>query len=289
MSDATHLLFLDDSGTKELLAKRDGSNAFCPHGGVSRHFVFAGPFLSTGSAAQLGQAIADLKRETFKTPKVEVKSHWLRRPELKEKHYLAPYGITDKDLEVFVERLYDTIVDADLQLIAAVVDKKHLCEMYERPWYPPAVAYDLVLQRLQLGAPPDRRVRVTIDDMTGATAKGNPYRRNLLLQHDRMKKHGSALRRGLQYTCLDGRLRFVNSADSHIVQVADLVAYNVYRQFRDYPEEWEQADLAELPTYPWLGRIGPKFRCGSNGRIQGYGIIKFPRLRTIRWGYRRAS
>ena len=60
------------------------------------------------------------------------------------------------------------------------------------------------------------------------------------------------------------------------MQVSDIVAYNVLRQVRDHGNAWEST-VAESEMYLWLKRILKKFRCSSEGLIQGYGVIPFPR------------
>jgi len=91
--------------------------------------------------------------------------------------------------------------------------------------------------------------------MTGATPKGNQYRTNLRRHHAQLKQTGSYLYRGIRFPHLRD-LRFVDSKRSELVQVADLVAYNVYRQFRDHGEAWEQVGLQTLPPAPAFGTWG---------------------------------
>ena len=68
-----------------------------------------------------------------------------------------------------------------------------------------------------------------------------------------------------------------------MLQVADVVAYNVYRQFRQYGEEWERQGLSILPAYDWFLRIAEKFRRGPDGRIQGFGVGKIPLRTRVHW------
>ena len=41
---------------------------------------------------------------------------------------------------------------------------------------------------------------------------------------------------------------FVSSARSHLVQVADVVAYNVFRQFLEHGDSWEDEKIQQLPV-----------------------------------------
>jgi hypothetical protein len=35
--------------------------------------------------------------------------------------------------------------------------------------------------------------------------------------------------------------------------------------------------------YPYFERINEKFRMDENGRVQGFGIVKAPLLKQVRW------
>lgn len=276
----THVLYIDDSGTKEYA---DDPTEYDSKRGKSRYFVFGGVLLNPDCASQLSSAIIKLKLECFGTECVEIKSNWVRLPFERKKRYLAPHDVSSDKFKKFIEDYYAAVVGCDLMFIAAVIDKKHMQEDYPNPWYPPAVAYDLLLQRLDKELHRAGEVSVIIDDMTGATPKGNQYKFNLTHQHQRMIQRGSALMTGFSFKFLNKTLKFVNSAHSHLIQVADIAAYNVYRQFVDHGEEWEAKDITRLPTYDHFERIAMKFRQDANGRLQGYGIVKFPLRKRIHW------
>ena len=275
----SHALFLDDSGTKEYAPEGEEYRA-----ANTRYFVFAGPLLHVDEARRLTTELRRLKKETFGRTDVELKSNWLRIDRERVRRYLDRHKVTEDQLREFVEQVYSAILAADLELVACVVDKQHMREKYgELAWYPPAAAYEPIIQRAQnwlddgLGGD----VMVVVDDMTGATPKGNQYRLNLTNHHSQLKKSGSRLWPGMKFPGLRSLL-FVDSRRSDLVQVADLVAYNVYRQFREYGEQWEQ-HLDSLPTYDWFRRIAAKFRRDSEGRIQGYGVVKIPLINKVKW------
>jgi hypothetical protein len=172
--------------------------------------------------------------------------------------------------------------------VAAVVDKRHMKEDYgKEAWYPPAVAYDVLLQRIiQEKKYPDK-VSVIIDDMTGSTSKQTPYKYNLIKQHAQLCKNGSPLRKGLDWRPLNKKNKFHNSKHSHHIQIADIIAYNVFRQFVEHGEVWEDKVIKNLSVYSWLNKLSNKFRHKS-GRIQGYGIIKFPLRYRRPWGIKKS-
>lgn len=142
----THALYIDDSGTKEYAS--DPSQ----HGvtGNSRYFVFGGVLVSLQEGSRLSSVIAELKRSRFGTADVEIKSNWLRIAHERESRYLAPYGISSQQLDEFVAKYYELVLQSELVFVAGVVDKQHTQETYpEKTWYAPAIAYEIVLQRVQ--------------------------------------------------------------------------------------------------------------------------------------------
>jgi hypothetical protein len=280
-----HILYIDDSGTKEFAS---GEKEYTRHGrGVSRYFVFGGILLSESGSGHLVTAIKVLKQKFFGTHQVEIKSNWLRIPSERGKQYLTKFGISEADLSAFVDELYRCILASDLLALAVAIDKPYYQEEYgSSAWYPPAIAYELLLQRaVQEILAPDG-LSVVVDDMSGATPKGNQYKHNLRLHHASLRKNGSKLQKKVRFTSLNTDIKFVNSACSHQVQVADLVAYNVYRQFSPYSLGaclGEHANIAEAPAYPWLKKLLPKFRADLKGKVQGYGLIAFPLEKKDSW------
>lgn len=279
---ATHVLYLDDSGTKE----------YSPSGvysvGNTRNFLFAGLLMPVEEAARLKERVEQLKLECFRVAEVEVKANWLKRPEERAKRYLKPYGLTDARLTAFTDALYGTINEADVKLLACVVDKVHMREDYgQQAHYPPAAAYSYVLQRAELEMREcNGHLLVVVDNMDGATPKGRQYRSNLEALHAKLRTFGLALMKpAFRYDHV-GTLRFRDSKHDHRIQLADLVAYAVYRQFVDYGELWERENK-HLPAYTYLARILGKFRCDGGGRVQGFGIVKAPLRNRVPWGVER--
>ncbi|MBX3048144.1 MAG: DUF3800 domain-containing protein [Anaerolineales bacterium] len=273
-------MFIDESGTKEYADDR------VPYGdGRSRYFVFGGVLLENAEASRLTGQIIALKQEIFETKDVEVKSTWLRIPSHRENKYLKKYNISDERLTEFTARYYKILVASKMTLVASIVDKQQVQEDYGNPYYAPAIGYEVLLQRISQGI--EGSVSVTIDDMSGSTPKMTTYKTNLAKQHRRLRQHGSQLIKGMRFDCLLPELKFTDSAKHHLVQVADSVAYNVFRQFRDHGEEWETKGLGTLPMYEYFELIVEKFRQGPYGRIQGYGVAKFPLRNRVGWRVQR--
>jgi hypothetical protein len=278
---ARYQLFVDDSGTREYDEQRNYAQS-----GKSLHFVYGAILIEQNLGAQLVPRLRELKRLTFGTAALEVKSNWLRMPDERRKHYLDPFGVTDDQVVRFTDDYYRLLIQAPLELIGVVVNKQHMQEKYPQPWYAPTAAYDVLLQRAARAVPAGSTLAVTVDDISGKTPKRNTYKSLLANHHASLRTHGSRLQRQISFACLDSPVRFVLSQDSDMIQAADLVSYCVHRQFRDHGEDWERSPTTTdgtLPMYPHFERIAAKFRQSNAGRVQGFGIVKFPLLRQVQW------
>ncbi len=275
----THVLFIDDSGTKEYAAD---PKEYTGRRGNSRYFVFCGVLVSMKSSGLFTNEIIQAKLKHFGDDTVEIKSNWLRIPREQQRCYYEPYALTPEKLTAFTDEYYKLINEANLMLIASVVDKMQMQQDYPTPWYAPAVAYETMLLRVQQEIPHSDQVAVIIDDTTGKTPKGNDYKKNLERQHNKLKKYGSSLWKGQTFPSLTTQ-KFVNSQNSHLVQVADVCAYNVYRQFQEYGENWESEECKTLPMFEYFEKVNTKFRKSLYGQVQGYGIIKMPERNKKRW------
>ncbi len=264
-------IYIDDSGEKEYGPKS------------SQYFVYAGVVVAVADEPQFNAVIADAKHACFGRTDVELKSNWLRIPHEREKRYLSLHGVTDEKLTTMVNAIYEWIVKADIQLVAAVIDKPQMQQKYKDPWHPSATAYLYLLQRYQREmARRGGLGYVTVDDMEGASAAQNQWRDLLRSQHKKLKKEGCPLTK-LRFDNVADEFRFGGSERFHLLQVADFVAYNVLRQFRQYGEQWDDPAKGDLPMYPRLRQLLPRFMRGPKNELQGWGIVKWPSMHTGRW------
>lgn len=263
-------MFIDESGQREFGPSTD------------RYFVCAGTIVRIDEANVLEVEMSGLKRAFFRDPDVEIKSNWIRQPKEASKHYYKPYGIGPKRLNNFVVALHRWINSADITFVAGVVDKVQCEKQYAKPFYASALAYQIVLQRYQKFLATRQAVgRVTMDKLTGATQSKKKWKDLLAEQHRKLKEYGCNLTR-MTFDNVDRRLRFVESETSSLIQISDLCAYNVFRQFRDHGSIWDDPDALELPLYNYLRQMLPNFRTVA-GVFAGYGIAKIPRLASNRW------
>ena len=232
---ASYRLFVDDSGTREYDDSRNYDTS-----GKSLYFVYGAILIDQdSSASSLIPSLRELKRLTFGTADVEVKSNWLRMPHERKAPYLEPYSLTLEKLAAFVDSYYRLLNQAHLELLGSVANKLHAQEKYVQPWYAPTLAYEFLMQRAVQAVPTGSSLAVTIDDISGKTPKHTEYKRLLRAHHATLMKGGSRLQPSISFACMDSPVRFMLSQQSDLVQAADLISYNVHRQFRDHGEDWE--------------------------------------------------
>lgn len=273
----SYVVYIDDSGTKEYNNDRLYSN-----NGNTPLFVFGALLMTTDASDKLTTEVRKLKSQAFGTEEVEIKSTWLRLPKHREEQYLKKFRMSSDTLDKFTTDFYQIITTTDLTLLGVIIDKLAMQNKYPKPYYPAAIAYEILMQRVVQQCTTQESVSVIIDDMNGATPAGNQHKTNLQKQHEKLRKTGSSLMPKLNFSPLTQHIKFKDSQKSHQLQVADIIAYNTFRQFRDHGTDWEIISDT-LPMYKWFKLIAHKFRTDANGKVQGWGIIKYPLDNRIAW------
>jgi len=268
---AAYHAFLDESGQREYDPRTD------------RYFVVAGAVTRVAELENLRTELDGLKRAFFGTPVVEIKSNWIRNPSERRQRYLNRFKINESRLNTFIKAVYDWILATDIVFIAGVVDKKQMKERYRYPHNPSQVGYHIFLQRYQkFLATRHAAGAVTFDEITGATAAKNQWK-DLLVTHHRTLKT-----RGCRYTHttfdnVEADIGFANSKTENLLQIADLAAYNTFRQFRSYGSAWDDPSADSLELYEYFALLLPRFHRHSDGVFDGYGVSKMPRKAYHRW------
>ncbi len=266
-----YVLFLDESGQRDYDPKTDN------------HFVVAGPIVRLADVASYEVELRGLKRAFFRDADVEIKSHWLRQPDKRAKHYFSAYNIDEALLTSCVEAIYRWIAAASLVFVAGVVDKRQMTEKYSNPHFPGGVAYNLVLQRFQKYLAKRRcNGKVIFDQISGATKARNQWQDLLKKQHARLLRNGCPYTKST-FSNIASTISFADSAQWSLLQVADLAAYNTLRQFRCFSKEWDDSTANELPLYEYFSRLLSRFDQDGNGVFAGFGVAKMPAIASNRW------
>lgn len=255
--------YCDESGQRDYGPKTDN------------YFVIAGILVPALDAPHLEDEVRGLKRAFWGNPDVEIKSNWIRQPHERQRNYTAPHGVGLKEIDELITALYRWLPRTPIKLLAGVVDKTLMEKRYERPHYAGAVAYTMFLQRFEKFLSKHASDGTVIfDDPSGKSPGGFEWRQ--LLQ----RQHAKLLRDGCPYTRTQfGRIGPVTFADSQatvFIQLADLVAYNTFRQFRMHGSVWDDPSAKRLPLYEHFEKIHSSFDCGPAKQFAGYGIAKWP-------------
>ena len=281
-----HFFFIDDSGSKTWVTpyakdfvenppeRNDQNIAFWR----SNYFVLAGIHVTTADMKHISDEVISLKEKYFGTKNVEIKSEWLRNPMKRKKKYILPFGITDQGLIGFVNDWYGIFekYKDKLQVQAFVLDKRYFGPKM-RVHTPLQLLAEVAFDRLEKH--PSKEAVIVFDQMDVEIRSEKNEQGDILKISD---KHITISSFYTKYTHV--RPRFEKSCNSLFLQMADTVAYNIYRQFVDHGDEWENGK-PNLPLYQYFQRIVGNLY-SKNGQIAGYGIVKVPNLKKIRWSRR---
>lgn len=169
----------------------------------------------------------------------EIKSTWTRIPKERGKRPFLS-ALTDAELTQLIDLYYQQLAHHYMRVFTVVVDKRCLHDyldagkMHRKAW-------ELLLEMIQLFLlrehPKHQGVLIT-DDIN------RERNRSLAMKHAYLQSEGTSS--GMWLTQIAEMPLFVRSELSNGVQLADLVAYNVYRCFR-----------SNDPDYPFFARIVP--------------------------------
>lgn len=182
------------------------------------------------------QAIAHLKLDLagahrrkdgsrFELADCEVKSNWLRNP--KERTERSPFlnALSEGERERLARAYLDQLGARNAVVMAVVVDKRRLRnhtthEILHKK------AYELLLERIQqyMAEYHDRHQALIVMDDTS-----KQLNRAVAMKHAFFQRAGN---QNLTFTHIVEYPFFTASELSHGVQLADLLAYNVYRAFK---------------------------------------------------------
>jgi hypothetical protein len=255
-----YLFYIDESGEREYSSPK-------------RYFALAGLGIPDAQWRAINSDMLTLKRTYFNDIDVEIKSNWLRMPKERQKRYLDKYPLNASELVEFTEKAYDILLSYNAILIAVIIDKQKMQRTYSTPQSPSSLAYRLLIERIEAFLAKQERHGVLIfDKITDLEINKKGYENLLARQHQRYLEKGTEF---VQISQIIEGLLFIPSHENNQLQLVDLCAYNVYRQFTDYGEEW-QKKRGFTTKYSYFERIEGLLDRSASGRIDGYGLKLFP-------------
>lgn len=277
-----YYLFIDDSGSKDW--KTPYSRDFVDHPPArtpmnrsfwqDNYFVLAGVHVSSDVISELNPLIDEAKIKYFGTKHVELHSADLRFPRTLRKKYLDKYNISKEKLKEFIDDFwYKLFEQYPFQSIAIVVDKRY----YRNPRYDEKTPLDIAAATLfdRNEMHPKGRCHIIFDQMDShIKTRTGSQGKVLQLSNTKIELNGKELKK-YHHVSVD----FVDSSKSNFLQLADMVAYNVWRQFVEYGDEWDihspEGEHRILPTYSYFDKISPSFYTKGD-RLSGIGLVKVP-------------
>lgn len=181
--------------------------------------------------------LADHARRTgrggpFDLAECEVKSTWVRIPEVRKRQSPFLSALSDQDLNRLVKCYFAQLKERRMVIMAAVIDKRYLRDFVDQEILHKK-AYEFLLERIENYMAmfhPKHNALIVMDD----TSK--QLNQAVAMKHAWFQRSGNQntkFRHIVEYPF------FTRSELSNGIQLADLLAYNVHRAFRskmfDYP------------------------------------------------------
>ncbi len=195
---------------------------------------------------ELANSLKQASKGPFDLADCEVKSNWVRNERERERRSPFLYALHCDDLTRLTDAYFRQVVERNMVVVVAVIDKRSLHDyMTEEMLH--KKAYELVLERIQhymREYHSKHQALIVMDD----TSK--QLNRAVAMKHAFFQRSGN---QNMTFPAIVEYPFFTRSELSNGVQLADLLAYNVYRAFRN-------EDLA----YPYFARLLPNIYRGRN-------------------------
>lgn len=287
-------VFVDDSGKKEYInpyAKEFISDPPLfkdyPAFWQDNYFVLCGVRIKQEDLHLINPEINDLKKLYFDSRKVEIKSDWLRNPHQRKKHYLDVFNITPEKLNEFGEKFIDLIgkYKEQLKLIAVVFDKRCHGDAKRKTanGAPLLKTTQVLFERLQYAG----GYNIVIFDQMESSLKLT------IGQHDRILNVFQK-NEGMEKIYVDkydkvSDIKFMESCNENFLQIADICAYNINRQFMVFGREWsgmtkKTGGSYMMGGYSYFDRIRCNFLFHPQTRkVVGVGLCCLPDKEKVNW------
>ena len=195
---------------------------------------------------ELANSLQQASKGPFELADCEVKSNWVRNERERERRSPFLYALHCDELTRLTDAYFRQVVERNMVVVVAVIDKRPLHDyMTEEMLH--KKAYELVLERIQhymREYHSKHQALIVMDD----TSK--QLNRAVAMKHAFFQRSGN---QNMTFPAIVEYPFFTRSELSNGVQLADLLAYNVYRAFRN-------EDLA----YPYFARLLPNIYRGRN-------------------------
>lgn len=230
-------IFIDDSGSK------DYKNSYCPLKKEclpdwkderkwldDNFFALCWIHIKSADIQYIDNEIKDLKNKVFGTNHVEIKSTFLRNPKQAKKEYLDKYKITSRDLKYFGDEVYNILEKHKnkFRIFATVFDKRQYKYRDKIDANCLLKSCQVLFERVQYSG---LKTIMVFDQMESSLSKKKWNHKKML----EVKQQNCGMEK--QYIDVYDNIidiEFQKSHNENMLQVADLLSYNVRRQFMEH-------------------------------------------------------
>lgn len=203
----------------------------------------------SGLKIELSNRLLQKGAGRFDLADCEVKYNWIRNPQERQKRSPFLHALTAEEIDRLTQTYFRQVAERKMVIIAAVVDKRYLLShmthetMHKK-------AYEFVLERIQNFVREYHRKHQAMVVMDDTSRQLN---RAVAMKHSFFQMSGN---QNMSFSAIVEYPFFTRSELSNGVQLADLLAYNVYRAFRD-----------ENPDYPYFAMMIPHIYRSRNQSV----------------------
>lgn len=236
-------LFLDDSWQKEYINEYKISYLDNPPDDIDfwrkNYFCLAWVYIKSSDLKNLDIKIKEIKLKYFKTSKFEIKSTWLRDPKQRKKNYLEPFWLTDEELNNFWKEIIDFIwLNKDkIKILWVIFDKRFYKYRNKNEAIPLLKTSQVIFEKVEIIW---NNCDIVFDQMEKSlkVLNWNNHHKILLVKENHL----------MEKVFIDEykkikNIDFQKSCNDNFLQLADLCAYNIYRQFVIHWKYWEKWDI----------------------------------------------
>ena len=201
----------------------------------------------SGLKLELANELRRKGKGPFELADCEVKSNWVRVPSEKRSPFLG--ALQGGDLQRLTDAYFSQVAARHTVIMAAVIDKRFLYQYVTHETLHKK-AYELLLERIQhymREYHSKHRALIVMDD------NNRHLNRATAMKHAWFQRSGN---QNMMFPAIVEYPFFTRSELSNGVQLADLLAYNVYRAFK-----------METLGYPYFETLMPKFYRRRGGAV----------------------
>lgn len=285
-------IFVDDSGHKKFLNSysTETKNSLPVWNEDSRDFldknffVLCGVHIANRLIPQIDEEIKALKKQTFWTHQVEIKSTYMRHRDNRKKYYLQPFNIDDRQLNLFWENLFDLIHKhrKNLKLIATVFDKRQYKNRDVPSNDPLLKSTQVLFERIHYTW---KKTNIVFDQMESSLRK-EKWSHWKMLWVLRSNDGMDQIYVENYSNILD--IEFQQSKNENFLQIADICSYTIRRQFMQFGKDWlewcsERESKKYCETYSYFDKIRCNFHCSLDWNVVWRWLVIIPDFQKINW------